>query len=48
MTDLAQIALGLGFADQAHFTRVFKRYTQVTPGQFRGSNREDRTRIPQA
>lgn len=46
--DLAQIALGLGFADQAHFTRVFKRYTQVTPGQFRNGNREDRTRIPQA
>jgi len=46
--DLAQVALGLGFADQAHFTRVFKRYTQVTPGRFRGGSLEDQTRTSQA
>lgn len=30
----AEVALRTGFYDQAHFTRVFKRYTGVTPGQF--------------
>lgn len=32
---LSSVALDLGFADQAHFTRVFKAYVQVSPGQFR-------------
>jgi len=31
---IAYVASSLGFADQAHFTRIFKRYTLVTPGQF--------------
>ncbi|MEV6975938.1 AraC family transcriptional regulator [Kitasatospora sp. NPDC093806] len=31
---LAEVAQTVGFYDQAHFTRVFKRYTGVTPGQF--------------
>jgi AraC-like DNA-binding protein len=32
---LADIAATLGFADQAHFTRVFKARTSVTPGAYR-------------
>ena len=33
---LAHVAVDLGFADQAHFTRTFKRYVGVTPGQYQG------------
>ena len=33
---LAQVALEAGFADQAHFQRIFKRLTAATPGQYRG------------
>ena len=32
---LAEIALEVGFSDQAHFTRVCKRLTGLTPAQFR-------------
>lgn len=32
---IAEVALQLGFADQAHFQRVFKAYAGVTPGRFR-------------
>ncbi|MCD9006424.1 AraC family transcriptional regulator [Luteimonas sp. XNQY3] len=32
---LADVALHLGFADQAHFQRVFKAHAGVTPGRFR-------------
>lgn len=32
---LAEVAYRLGFADQAHFQRLFKHYTAVTPGQYR-------------
>lgn len=32
---IAQVALGCGFADQAHLCRLFKRDTGVTPGHFR-------------
>ncbi|MFT8809455.1 AraC family transcriptional regulator [Gluconobacter sp.] len=32
---LADVAQHLGFADQAHFQRVFKAYAGVTPGRFR-------------
>jgi AraC-like DNA-binding protein len=31
---LSEIAFGLGFSDQSHFCREFKRTTQVTPGQY--------------
>lgn len=34
---LSDIALEAGFADQSHFTRVFKRLTGQTPGAFRQS-----------
>ena len=30
-----EIALMLGYSDQAHFTRAFKRWTGVTPGKYR-------------
>jgi AraC-like DNA-binding protein len=29
------VAVDTGFADQAHFQRVFKRMTAATPGQYR-------------
>lgn len=32
---LSEIAIATGFADQAHFTRTFKRVTGRTPGAFR-------------
>jgi AraC family transcriptional regulator len=34
-TELTQVAIDAGFADQSHFTRVFKRVTGLTPGDFR-------------
>jgi len=36
---LAEIAAAVGFADQSHFTRHFKRITGVTPHQFRMTTR---------
>jgi AraC family transcriptional regulator len=35
---LADISIDLGFTDQSHFTRVFKRLTGMTPAQYRGLN----------
>ena len=32
---LAEIAAEAGFADQSHFTRLFRRYVGTTPGRFR-------------
>lgn len=32
---LSEIALLTGFSDQSHFTRIFKRFTGTTPGNFR-------------
>jgi AraC family transcriptional regulator len=34
---LTDVALAVGFADQAHFARTFKRITGQTPGQFRAA-----------
>jgi AraC-like DNA-binding protein len=36
---IAQIAFQLGYADQSHFTRRFKQFQGVTPGQYRDSAR---------
>lgn len=36
-SNIADIALGLGFNDQSHFTRAFKGRFGVTPGQFSGA-----------
>ena len=32
---LAAIALAAGFADQSHFSKVFKAHTGITPNQYR-------------
>ncbi|MCB1026019.1 MAG: helix-turn-helix transcriptional regulator, partial [Acidobacteria bacterium] len=32
---LSEVALSSGFSDQSHFNRVFKRFTRLTPGEFR-------------
>jgi AraC family transcriptional regulator len=37
-TDLAALAVELGFADQSHFGRVFKRCTGLTPAAYRRSS----------
>ncbi len=36
---IVEIALAAGFADQSHFTRVFRRHTGVTPAQYRLTGR---------
>lgn len=37
---LVEIALAAGFAHQAHFTRTFKRFTGLTPAEFRSATRQ--------
>lgn len=34
-TSILDISNNLNFADQSHFTKTFKRITQITPRQFR-------------
>jgi AraC family transcriptional regulator len=44
---IADIASGLGFADQSHFSRVFVKLRGITPGRFRklhGDRRSERVR----
>jgi AraC family transcriptional regulator len=36
---LAEIATEAGFADQSHFTRLFKRHVGTTPARYRGETR---------
>jgi AraC-like DNA-binding protein len=33
---IADVAVDIGFADQAHFQRAFKQYVAATPGQYQG------------
>lgn len=35
---VAEVAVATGFADQAHLTRLFKRFTGITPGRYRKDN----------
>lgn len=35
---IADVALEVGFADQAHFQRTFKRFVAATPAQYRGQS----------
>jgi AraC family transcriptional regulator len=37
-SSLAEVALDCGFGSQAHFTRVFRRHTGLTPGDYRAAN----------
>lgn len=32
---IIDVALSLGYSDQAHFTRAFRRWTSVSPAQYR-------------
>lgn len=41
---LVEIALGAGFADQAHFTRMFTAAFGISPGRYRALGRRCRTR----
>ncbi len=46
---LSELSLAAGFADQSHFTRVFRALTGTTPAKFRGSSkprRDDSIRGP--
>jgi AraC family transcriptional regulator len=36
---LSQVALAAGFADQSHFTRLFRQHTGMTPAQYRDLSR---------
>lgn len=35
---ISQVALSVGFADQAHFTKAFNRFNAMTPGRFQRIN----------
>jgi len=43
-TPLSVIAANAGFYDQSHFANTFKRYTGMTPTQYRAITRSARTR----
>ena len=40
-TPLATVATQAGFADQSHFTRLFKRHVGITPARYRAEARRD-------
>jgi AraC family transcriptional regulator len=39
---LADVAVRCGFADQSHFTKIFRRSMAVSPGSFRRASRKKR------
>ena len=39
---LVQLALALGYSDQAHFTRAFRRWTSVSPAEYRDASLRQR------
>ncbi len=43
---IAEISLALGFADQSHFTRAFRRVTGMTPAEFRAQVTSQRSQEP--
>jgi AraC-like DNA-binding protein len=43
---VAMIATQAGFADQSHFTRLFKRYVGVTPATYRAETQRDARHVP--
>ena len=46
-SNIAEIAAEVGFADQSHLTRTFRRYTQLTPTIFRQLARRTLARSPE-
>jgi AraC family transcriptional regulator len=47
-TAIAELALNLGFADQSHFSRAFRKATGATPGECYGSMAIRKERDPEA
>jgi AraC family transcriptional regulator len=45
-TSLAQIAVSCGLADQAHFTRLFRRYAGESPATWRRARARDKSPAP--
>lgn len=43
---LSEIAAEFGFYDQSSFTRIFKQYTGLTPGKFRGQYARAKEAVP--
>jgi len=37
-SSIAEVALQCGFSHQEHLTRMFRRFTGVTPGRYRSSH----------
>jgi AraC family transcriptional regulator len=46
VTPLGVIATQAGFADQSHFTRLFKHYVGTTPARYREETQSDVRRVP--
>jgi len=46
-TAVATIAMQAGFADQSHFTRVFRHYVGVTPARYRAETQRNARHVPE-